>query len=51
MGRYYVEARRWELANWPALGDVVGTESGEAFDEIGVRLYEVVEIDLDEGTP
>lgn len=47
--RYYVEARRWELGAWPALGEEVGTEPEEAFNHRGVRLYEVVEIDLAEG--
>jgi hypothetical protein len=47
---YYVEARRWELANWPELGDEVGTKPEEAFERSGVRLFEVVEVDLDEGT-
>jgi hypothetical protein len=50
-GRYWVEARRWELANWPALGEEVGTQCGEAFDRCGVQLYEVVEIDLGEVSP
>lgn len=48
---HWVEARRWELGAWPALGDEEGTESDEAFDKIGVRLYEVVEIDLGEEAP
>ncbi len=45
---YRVETWRWELANWPALDDEVGVEPEEAFDRRGVRLYEVVEIDVGE---
>jgi len=45
---HWVDARRWELSDWPALGPVEGTESEEAFERRGVRLYEVIEIDLGE---
>lgn len=47
--RCRIEAGRWELADWPALGDRSGVDSEKAFGRIGVRLYEVVEIDLREG--
>ncbi|MDY3563614.1 hypothetical protein R5W23_005230 [Gemmata sp. JC673] len=48
--RHWVQAVRWELADWPSLGDRVGTDSEKAFDRLGVRLYEVIEVDLGEGT-
>lgn len=50
-GGTYLSARRWQLENWPALGEDVGTPFKRAFDELGVPLYEVVEIDLDGMTP
>lgn len=46
-----VSVRRWELEQWPTLGPDVGTDFHEAFDELRVPLYEVVEIDLDGGEP
>jgi len=49
--RHWVETRRWELSAWPARGKAAGTESTEAFERRGVPLYEVVEIDIGEGTP
>lgn len=42
-----VSAQRWELGDWPALGEDSGTEVSEALKQ-GVPLYEVVEIDLGE---
>ncbi|MBY0460726.1 MAG: hypothetical protein K2V38_25690 [Gemmataceae bacterium] len=47
---HYVEAQRWELADWPSLPRAYGAECRQACEELGVRLYEVVEIDLAEGT-
>lgn len=45
-GSDWISARRWQFQHWPQLGEDVGTDEAEAFDTVGVRLFEVVEIDL-----
>lgn len=41
-----MDPRRWQLDEWPKLGEEAGYAAPEALDTFGARLFEVVEIDL-----